>query len=214
MTTHDLTQARAAVASGQYEQAFQIYAELLRNSPNDAQLLREYGKARYCQYVDLDEATQLFERALQAEPTSVDTHLWLGDLYALGYGRGYAAALEHYRRALELDPNNVDAQLGIGMLHRAPGTPVSREQAVAAFRAAAAAAPDRADVHQDLAMALLQQADPAGARAELARAEQLLRSGGKLRQADGLQAIIQKLERGERVQSFSYTNASPRYQCK
>lgn len=206
-------EARAAVAAGQFERAYQLYTDWLSANPNDAQALREYGKALYCRYQDLDTANELFERAIALEPNSVETLLWLGDLAALGYGRGYAAALEHYRRALELDPNAVDAYIGIGMLHRAPGAPVSLDDAIGAFRSAAQRAPGRSDVHQNLGMALIQAGDTTAARAALTQVERLLSAAGKQRQAGAMQSVLGKLERGERIASFSYANESPRYAC-
>lgn len=150
-----LNHARQACRRSDYQAAYAIYEALLQSNPEDPAVLLDYGRAKYQEYVDLAQATALFERALAVHPESVDTLLWLADLYALGYGRGYAAAAELYRRAIELDPQAVDAYIGLGMLHRAPGAPLRLDEAISAFRTATRIDSRRGDAHVDLGMALL-----------------------------------------------------------
>ena len=206
-----LDQARQACRRSDYRTAYAIYEALLQSDPEDPVALLDYGRAKYQEYVDLDQATTLFERALAADPQSVDTLLWLADLYALGYGRGYAAAAELYRRAIELDPQVVDAYIGLGMLHQAPGAPVRLDEAISAFRTATRIDSRRGDAHVDLGMALLQASDRPAAQRELLTAERLLSASGNQRQAAGLRVLLDRLERNEPITSIVYSLDSPRY---
>jgi tetratricopeptide (TPR) repeat protein len=188
-----------------------MYEQLLRTTPNDAELLQEYGKAKYFEYANLEDATRLFERAVNVDPDSIPALLWLGDLYALGYGKGYSAALSIYQRVLQLNPYIVDAYMGVGMLHRAPSSPVSLKDAIEAFHTAAQLEPQRPDTHVNLGMALIEDGDRQNACKELVIAEKLLAQSGEHRQARGIQAVRKKLEANQPVTSVAYSNLSPRY---
>lgn len=206
-----LQEARQACRRSDYQAAYAIYEALLQSNLEDPAVLLDYGRAKYQEYVDLDQATTLFERALAADPQSVDACLWLADMYALGYGRGYAAAAELYRRASELDAQAVDAYIGLGMLHQAPGAPVRLDEAISAFRTATQLDGQRADARLDLGMALLRANDRQAARHELSIAERLLATSGNQRQAAGLRSLLGRLERNEPITSTVYSLDSPRY---
>src|SRR5262249_9762027 len=107
----------------------------------------------YLEYTDLEQATQLFERAVNINPNSIPALLWLADLYALGYGKGYNAELITYKQVIQLTPHVVDPYIGIGMLHQAPPSPVNLKEALEAFQTATHIAPQRADAHINLGMA-------------------------------------------------------------
>lgn len=206
-----LEQAHRHCAQGNFQAAYQVYEELLRAAPDDAEVLCEYGQAKYFEYADLEQATQLFERAASVDPNSILALLWLGDLYAQGYGRGYSAALTPYQRVIQLNPHVVDAYIGIGMLHQVPSPPVSLKNAIEAFRMAIQLDPLRADGHINLGMALIQSGDRQQAWTELETAEKLLAQSGAHRQARGIRAVRKKLESNQPVTSVAYSNLSPRY---
>ena len=206
-----LEQAHQSWAQGNFQAAYELYEQLLRSAPNDAEVLREYGQAKYFEYTDLEQATRLFERAVNVDPNSIPALLWLGELYSMGYGEGYSAALSAYQRVIQLNPGVVDAYIGVGMLHLAPSSPVSLKDAIEAFHTATQLDPQRADAHINLGMALIQYGDRQNARHELEIAEKLLAQSGAHRQARGIQAVRKKLEADQPVTSVAYSNLSPRH---
>jgi tetratricopeptide (TPR) repeat protein len=209
--TTRLERAREAIRQRDFASAYAQYNALLATYPDDADILREYGRGRYKEYADLQQATQLFERARAADPQSVETLLWLGDLYSLGYGPGYSRAADVYRMAIKLDPKAVDAHIGLGLLHRAPSKQVTLDEAIAAFRAAAEINPQRADAHINLGMALIEAGRRDAAATELRAAQQLLMVLRQQRQARGIQSVLERLATDEPIKSLAYSNQSPRY---
>jgi tetratricopeptide (TPR) repeat protein len=205
-----LARAREACRDGDFQTAYAIYDRLLGAGPDDAEVLREYGRARYAEYADLEGAARLFERALAVEPRSVEALLWLGDVASLGYGPSYAGAAQSYRTATHLDPQAVDAYGGLGMLHRSPGTPVSAAEAVEALRTAAQLDPHRADARAGLGMLLLEQGDRSGALDASRAAQRLLAEAGEGSRAAALQSLVGRLERGEPATTAVLFNDSPR----
>lgn len=203
--------ARLASLSGDHGQAYRIYDQLLSVEPDDPETLLDYARAKYREYADLEMATRLFERLAERQPGSVEAQLWLGDLYSMGYGRGYGAAADRYREALRLDARAADAYVGLGMLHRVPSAPLTLAEAAGAFRTAVELEPARADARTDLAVALLNLGQPAAARQELVVAERLLGETGESRQARGVRALIDGLDGGEAVKPGGYSNRSERY---
>jgi len=206
-----LEQARQICRQGDFDVAYRIYDSLLQAYPNDPEILRDYGRAKYQEYDNLGQAAQLFAQAHAAAPTSVELLLWRADLSALGYGDGYAAAAALYRQALQIDPQAVDAYIGLGMLHRVPGKPVSLDEAITAFRQAVEIDPQRADAHLDLGMALIEAGQHHAARESLRAGQRLLHASGNDRQAQSVQAVLDRLDRNEIISSLVYTLDSARY---
>lgn len=206
-----LEQARQICARGDFAVAYTLYETLLRTYPDDPEVLQAYGRAKYQEYDDLEQAAALFARAYAAAPESVESLLWLADLAALGYGPGYERAAELYHQAIQLDPEAVDAYLGLGMLHRTPDRPVSLDDAVAAFQRATQLAPQRADAQLDLGMALIEAGQRQAAREPLRVGAGLLRAAGNERQAQSVQTLLDRLERDEPITATVYTLDSPRY---
>jgi tetratricopeptide (TPR) repeat protein len=204
-------EARLASLTGNHGDAYRIYEELLTVRPDDPRTLLDYARAKYREYVDLEGATRLFERLAEVESGSVEAQLWLGDLYSLGYGRGYQAAADRYRAALHLDARAADAYVGLGMLHRVPSTPVTLPEAIDAFRTAVELEPGRADARADLGMALLEAGQPDSARRELMVAVRLLEEAGEARQAKGVRAMLEAVDSGRTLMPGGYSNRSPRF---
>lgn len=206
-----LTQARASARDQHFVDAYRQYDALLKANPADFQVLLDYGRTKYLEYDDLEGATALFERAVEAQPDSIEALLWLADFYSLGYGRGYAGAADLYRQVMTRDRTNTDAYIGLGMLHRAPGMPVARSDAVQAFRTAAQLDPQRADAYRNLGMLLLESGNVPAAREALTTAHRLLERGAQQRQARGIVSILERIAKGEVVTGTTYSNASRRY---
>jgi len=195
---------------GNFQEAYEMYEHLLRDVPNDTEILREYARAKYSEFDDLEQATQLFERAVAAEPNaSISALLCLAQLYSWGYGKGYKAALGVYQRVIELDPHSVDAYIGIGMLYGRPSSPVTREERIEAYRMATQIAPQRVDVHLNLGMALIEDRDRKNARKELEVAEELLVKSRDHQWAQDVKVMRQKVETNQSITSFAYGNSSP-----
>jgi tetratricopeptide (TPR) repeat protein len=107
----------------------------------------------------IDEAEQLYQRALALDPWLAIAHTNLGNIR---FRRGdEAAAEELYRKALTLDGAQPEAQYNLGyvMLERGQA-----EEAVNFFRGAIASDPQFADAYFNLAMAYEQAGEPAKAR--------------------------------------------------
>jgi tetratricopeptide (TPR) repeat protein len=205
-----LARARQAAREGDFPAAYAVYESLLEATPHDPQVLREYGQARYAEYEDLEGAAQLFERALQAQPGSVPTMLWLADVSSLGYGRGYDGAAALYREVARLAPREVDAYVGLGLLARSPGEPVSPDEAIRAFRTGAEVDPRRVDARANLGMLLWERGQREEAREALTGALQLLSGPSQESRAATLRAALGAIERGEAPTDTVRSNDSPR----
>jgi tetratricopeptide (TPR) repeat protein len=208
-----LQQAYQRWTQGIYQAAYEQYEDLLRTAPNDAEILREYARAKFSEYDDLEQAAQLFERAIVADPNgSISALLCLGELYACGYGKGYKAALGVYQRVIELDPHNVDAYIGIGMLSTPSSSYVSFKERIEAFRMVTQIAPQRADGHRNLGMALAENGeaeDREEARKEFGIAEKLLVQSGKYKLAQSTKRYCQQLEANHTIRGYSYGKTEP-----
>jgi len=207
-----LERAHQSWAQGNYQAAYEQYEHLLRTAPNDAEILREYARAKFSEYDDLEQAAQLFERAVVADPNgSISALLCLGELYGCGYGKGYKAALGVYQRVIELDPHNVDAYIGIGMLST-PSSYVSFKERIEAFRMVTQIAPQRADGHRNLGMALAENGeaeDREEARKEFGIAEKLLVQSGEHQLAQSTKRYRQQLEANHTIRGSSYGKTEP-----
>jgi len=208
-----LERARQSWEQKNFQAAYELYEQLLRDAPNDAEILREYARAKYVEYEDLEQAAQLFEDAIAGDPNgSISALLCLGELYSCGYGKGYKAALGIYQRVLDLDPDNVDAYIGIGMLKGAPELPVSSKEAIEAFRMVTQIAPQRADGHRNLGMALAESEeakDREEARKEFEIAEKLLEQRGNHRLAQATKRYRQQLEAKQTIRGSAYGKTEP-----
>jgi hypothetical protein len=60
-------------------------------------------------------------------------------------------------------------------------------------------------------MVLLESGDVQAAREALSCAHQLLKAAGRQRQAEGIQAVIDRTAKGEVVKGTAYSYMSPRY---
>ena len=203
-------QARQAVIQGDFTTAYRLYEELLRAYPDNADILLDYGRAKYREFSDLDQAAVLFKRVLKQQPNSLDARLWLADVSSLGYGPGYAGAANLYRQAIALEPMCVEAHIGLGMLYKNPGSPVTLEEALAAYRQAVVLRPASAIAHNNLGYLLLDAGQMEEAKEELCEAIKLYRVEGV--NTGNLQRDIERLQRHETVNRRAYFNDSTRYE--
>jgi tetratricopeptide (TPR) repeat protein len=206
-----LQQARQALLRKDYRTAYQIYDELLKQFPGDGAVLLDYGRAKFREFADLEQAAQLLLKAVEADPDSIDALLWLAEISAMGYGPGYAKAGSLYRRALKLDEQCVDAYIGLGMLYGAPSSSVTLQEAIAAYRKATQLAPQRSDAYRNLGFALLKEGDKIGAQQAFLVAMQLLQARGDEQTAQAIAADLEKLQRQEPLQGSVYRNESSRF---
>lgn len=63
----------------------------------------------------LDQAQHTYERAIKADPRSVEPRMKLAGLYMTR--KDYSAATTQYQRAIGLDPKNAKAWMGLGIAY-------------------------------------------------------------------------------------------------
>lgn len=119
---------------------------------------RERARAAYELYLEasnldedpstLEQAIELYKRALELDPWLAIAHTNLGNI---AFRRQLSEEAEvYYRKALEIDGRQPEAKYNLGYLMLERGEP---EHSVTYFRGAIEADPDFADAHFNLAMA-------------------------------------------------------------
>ncbi len=111
----------------------------------------------------LDEAVAQLERALESDPLSLMTRMWLAEMFYLG--RNYERAREHCRLMIELDPSYFLGHFELGQIGCAQGL---FDEAILDLRRGAALSDHAPLVLGWLGMALAKSGDVAGAREVLA----------------------------------------------
>jgi tetratricopeptide (TPR) repeat protein len=114
-----------------------------------------------------DRAASLFSRAIELDPGYARAHVNLGNMRLLE--RRLADAAEHYRVAIRLEAGNAEAHNNLG---RVLGLLGDRRAAIDQIRQSLGIRPT-STAHVNLANLLLQDADTAGAVAELTEAARL-----------------------------------------
>ncbi len=170
-----------------------VYVRVARAYLADAkEQFDKAGRIYTCTRI-LAEGLRALEKAKQLNEKYAPVYCLLGDIYAC-QARSFVSspeagieshtfedAIKEYQKALALDPNYVDALLGIGSAYvdlgyqKGPGTPEAADafaEAIRHLERAVTLAPNRANVHAQLARAYL-AADRLDAA--LAEAEQALR---------------------------------------
>ena len=113
-------QARAALASRQYDRAATLYRELCRLLPAEPGMRLNLGIALYSGGRYAEAITEL-ESLLKQSPSIEPAYLFLG-LSRAQAGKA-AAAVAPLTRAVEVEPRNVVALLALGDAHLVTGNP-------------------------------------------------------------------------------------------
>ena len=147
--------------AGRFDQAEQIYRQVLAADPRLAEAHNNLGTIRQSAG-DLAAALDCYQNALAAKPGYADAHNNLGTAYQ-DLGQTDAAA-DCYRRAIEVEPGYAKGHFNLGaMLLRTD----KLAEACAALERAIRAQPDYAEAHYGLALALARRQDFARAETEI-----------------------------------------------
>jgi tetratricopeptide (TPR) repeat protein len=134
----------ALMKSGRYAEAEQQLLPALEALPDDARALYALGMVRFIQE-RWQEAADLFERSLRADPADLDTHHALADAWQK-LGRDAEAAIQR-DRAARLAQTRAAALIDAGKRYLANG---HIEQATAAFARALHLEPDNGEARAGL----------------------------------------------------------------
>jgi tetratricopeptide (TPR) repeat protein len=129
----DVRRAEVLELTGHESVAREIYSALVRlydeREPEDAPTLTLVARA----LVGLEryqDATGLYTKAVEADPSHIEAHLGGGELFTQKYN--YAEAAEFFNDALKVNPNSARAHLGVAANKRLEG---GEEMAAALARA-------------------------------------------------------------------------------
>ena len=157
----DLAAARANLANamlglGKHEKAVENYRLALQGDPGNANAWFSMGNALF-EMGQGEEALQHYQEAVRLSPESAEKHYNLANA-ALALDR-YEDAVEGFERAIGITPEYLDAHVNLGSALQSLGR---MEDAIARFRRALELAPrdqPSADLHWNLALALLQNGE-------------------------------------------------------
>ncbi len=116
-----LEQALIYRKQGNYDEAVDIYENMLQHGYASFHVYMGYGKALYFQYDDLEKSAQMFEKALEIRPHDEESMLCQAMLYNIGYGKGYKEAGVVYQAIYEQNPMCIAAYEGMAMNYGCPG---------------------------------------------------------------------------------------------
>ncbi len=162
-----LAQAVAFHRAGQLRQAEQIYRQVLRADPRNADAWHLLGVVA-AQVNQHEAAIEHIRRAIDLNPNATAFHANLGAAYQKLKRFDEAAAC--YRRALELNPNNAEAHNNLGVAFQSQGDLLAAE---ACFRRALTHKADYAESLSNLGTVLQALGKPAEALAAQQRAAHL-----------------------------------------
>ena len=139
-----IQQAITAHQEGKFEEAEQLYKEILKTNPNNLTamnnlgvLLRSLGK--------FDEAEASYKKAIELKPDYIDAHNNLGNvLKELGK---FDEAEASYKKAIEIKPDYIEANNNLGVLQLSLG---KLNEAEASYKKAIELKPDYAEAHNNL----------------------------------------------------------------
>ncbi|WOJ90630.1 tetratricopeptide repeat protein [Methylocapsa polymorpha] len=140
--------------AGRYDEAQEIYAEILATCPDHFVCLHHLGLIAH-QRGDHDVAARLVDRAVTVQPDYVEAFSNLSAIHrALGKSEDSAAAA---RRAIALDPNFAQAHSNLGASLEDQG---QLDAALAAYRRAASLNPSFVEAHSNAANVLRRLSRP------------------------------------------------------
>jgi predicted O-linked N-acetylglucosamine transferase (SPINDLY family) len=130
--------------AGQFEQAEELFRQILQVEPNHVDALHLLGLI--CrQKGQTDQAVEYLQAAVRLKPDFAEAHNNLGNALAL-QGRS-AEAVVQYQQTLRLQPDQVHAYVNLGNIYKEQGR---LDDALAAYRAALRIKPDHADAYVNL----------------------------------------------------------------
>jgi tetratricopeptide (TPR) repeat protein len=168
-------QAERAEQQGAFDQAEELYRQVLQEEPRNADAHYRLGLALKRQG-RLAEAVASFQQAIYCRPDFPEAYRELGasfqhsaqfhadspktynDLGGALFAQGrYEEALASFQKALRIDPHCAEAHLNVGAGYQAQG---KLDEAAASFRQAVACQPDWGRTHSDLGAVLYRQGKP------------------------------------------------------
>jgi tetratricopeptide (TPR) repeat protein len=138
------TAAREAEKRGDLAIAEKEYREILKLSPDLAEVSSNLGLVYYLQRKD-DEAIKVFQDALKRKPALVTANLFLGMTYTRI--NQYDKSIDPLRKAISLNPGEVRAYLSLALSHMELG---QEREAMKVLQNAADRWPDDVDVLYNL----------------------------------------------------------------
>ena len=133
---------------GKFQDAINLYSDVLENKKNDSQLLFLIGTA-YIQQGKIEKGIQELKKSISLKPENVFAHSNLGN--ALKDLKRYDEALTSYDKALQINPNYAD-------IHNNRGSILKKlkkyNEALASYEKALQLNPDHAYTHNNKGNAL------------------------------------------------------------
>ncbi|MFH1991714.1 MAG: sulfotransferase [Pseudomonadota bacterium] len=159
-----LHQAISHHQEGRVQKAEQIYQQILKNEPGNADALNLLGIVA-SQIGNYENAVFLITQAIQINSKKANYYNNLAN--ALIQQGKIDKAVDTYSRALEINPNYAEAQNNLGVALKSKGM---LDQAIAAYRCALAINPNYVEALDNLGSALSEQGKPDEAFAAYRRA--------------------------------------------
>ncbi|MBS1866849.1 MAG: tetratricopeptide repeat protein [Acidobacteria bacterium] len=150
-----------------FDEANEIYLDLLASDPNNFGIHNDYGIVLLAQN-KIQEASGQFKEALRIDPKMPEAHNNLG--LCLMRAQKLDEAIAEYRQALEIDPESPHTQTSLGT---ALGMKGDLDGAMAQFREMIEKNPDDAFAHANLGHAFQLKKDYSAAIRELKKAVEL-----------------------------------------
>lgn len=178
------------VGKGDLTRASQALAEARRIAPNSIEVLRQVAFIASQGGTAADQIAAN-EAIVAVDPADTEAWLALGDLYAQAGDSARSEAA--YQNVIEQDPQNADQvffNLGALLINGEDRSPGTTQKAIGAFRKAVEINPKYAQAYKELAFALLNVGDRAGARRAL---ENYLDSAPEAPDASQMKQIIKTL---------------------
>jgi tetratricopeptide (TPR) repeat protein len=138
---------------GWFNEAIEVYRDLIKTNENNFSLLLDYGNTCFKKQ-DLEEARGTFKKLTVISPGRIEGWNNLGIVQLSS--RDNEAAIQSFKKVLELEPDNAGALLNLGNCYDRTGRP---EEASALFLKAATVKPDYADAWFNLGNAYLGAGD-------------------------------------------------------
>jgi len=191
--SESLTVALGHHQAGELERAEQIYREVLRSDPHQADALHLLGVLA-CQAGRYEAAVEEIRRAIALNPQAAAFHCNLGAAYkALGR---MGEAVASYEEALRIRPHFVEAHCNLGAALSEQG---KFPEAAASYQRALALKPDHVEAHNRLGIALQRQGRIEEAAASYKRALRL--KPGHAAAYNNLGSALQLLERFDEAEA-------------